>query len=156
PTRACQASLPISQSKALIWMSRRSGISNGSTILAKEMRPVGEMTLCFDVVVREAAKSGPSEGTRAMDCTLNDPCQAHGSTVCLGQRPRVVGPVGIVKSPGTRQQGGQPGHHSRFAAPARPSILMAGSTASMSHLRVSRAGPTAPTHGPPDCADSES
>src|SRR5690606_19662011 len=59
-------SLPINQSKLLIWMSRRSGISKGSAILANEMRPVGEMTLCFDVVVREAAKSGPSEGTRAV------------------------------------------------------------------------------------------
>ena len=36
----------------------------GSAILAKEIRPVVEMTgLSFFEAVREAAKSGPSEGS---------------------------------------------------------------------------------------------
>ena len=49
-TRACQASLPMSQSKLLTCSARRLGTSRGSTILANEVREA----------VRETAKSGPS------------------------------------------------------------------------------------------------
>ncbi len=39
-TRACQASLPTSQSKEVVWRCRRFGTSRGSRIFAKETREV--------------------------------------------------------------------------------------------------------------------
>jgi hypothetical protein len=58
-TRACQRSLPRSQSKLSVWRARRSGTSIGSRIFAKESRPVTVIAvfMCLDVV-REAAKEG--------------------------------------------------------------------------------------------------
>src|SRR6478752_5233226 len=63
-TRACQRSLPSSQSKLSVCRPRRSGTSSGSWILAKEMRrdAVRFATASADGAegVREAAKRGPS------------------------------------------------------------------------------------------------
>src|SRR6478609_3293648 len=63
-TRACQASLPRSQSKLSVWRPRRSGTSRGSKILAKETRreAVRFAMASADGAegVREAAKRGPS------------------------------------------------------------------------------------------------
>ena len=62
-TRACQRSLPSSQSKLSVCRASRSGTSRGSRILAKETRP--EAVIALDIVwvaVREAAKEGPSTG----------------------------------------------------------------------------------------------
>src|ERR687889_17808 len=53
-TRACQASLPTSQSNEVVCRCRRFGTSSGSRILAKDRRGV----------VRRAAKRGPSDGRR--------------------------------------------------------------------------------------------
>src|SRR3954467_12797096 len=64
-TRACHRSLPISQSNDSAWRASRSGASRGSPILAKEMRLVREgLTADLLLALREAAKSGPSEGSR--------------------------------------------------------------------------------------------
>src|SRR3954447_922420 len=67
-TSACQSSLPTSQSKLLVWRSRSFGTSRGSEILAKEMRRgargFSAVLLGFLLVLREAAKRGPSEGSR--------------------------------------------------------------------------------------------
>ena len=51
-------SFPISQSKLSVWRARSCGTSRGSEILAKEMRR-GLLLVLF--LLREAAKSGPSE-----------------------------------------------------------------------------------------------
>src|SRR5680860_1027947 len=62
-TRACQRSLPSSQSKLSVCRARRSGTSRGSRIFAKEIRP--EAVIAVETVwvaVREAAKDGPSTG----------------------------------------------------------------------------------------------
>src|SRR6476661_2444145 len=62
-TRACQRSLPSSQSKLSVWRASRSGTSRGSRIFAKERRP--EAVRAVDTVwvaLREAAKDGPSTG----------------------------------------------------------------------------------------------
>ena len=62
-TRACQRSLPSSQSKLSVCRARRSGTSRGSRIFAKEIRP--EAVVAVDTVwvaMREAAKDGPSTG----------------------------------------------------------------------------------------------
>src|SRR5512139_1575139 len=60
-TRAFHLSLPSSQSKELVCSARRSGTSSGSLIRANETRfgPVAGFE-----ALREAAKSGPSEGSR--------------------------------------------------------------------------------------------
>jgi hypothetical protein len=62
-TTPCQASLPTSQSKLVVWRSRSLGTSRGSEILAKEVRC--GLRSVRDLVLREAAKRGPSEGSRA-------------------------------------------------------------------------------------------
>src|ERR671924_1653390 len=60
-TRAFHLSLPSSQSKELVCSARRSGTSSGSLMRAKETR-YGPVAV-FEAL-REAAKSGPSEGSR--------------------------------------------------------------------------------------------
>src|SRR3954454_5214472 len=67
-TSVCQSWLPTSQSKLLVCRSRSFGTSRGSEILAKEMRRGAVLffeVLGFFSVLREAAKRGPSEGSRA-------------------------------------------------------------------------------------------
>ena len=62
-TRACQRSLPSSQSKLSVCRASRFGTSRGSRIFANETRP--EAVIALDIVwvaVREAAKKGPSKG----------------------------------------------------------------------------------------------
>src|SRR5512132_3046487 len=62
-TRACQRSLPSSQSKLSVCRARRSGTSRGSRIFANDRRP--EAVRAVDTVwvaLREAAKDGPSTG----------------------------------------------------------------------------------------------
>src|SRR3954462_2097204 len=63
-TRAFHLSLPSNQSKGSVCSARRSGTSRGSLIRAKETRfgPVAVVE-----ALREAAKSGPSEGSRRTD-----------------------------------------------------------------------------------------
>src|SRR5438034_6807568 len=69
--RACQASLPISQSNDSVCRARRFGTSSGSRILAKEVRggapgipdlplPERELSEC-DLPERETAKMRPSK-----------------------------------------------------------------------------------------------
>src|SRR5690242_21224319 len=60
-TRAFHLSLPSSQSTELVCRARRSGTSSGSLMRAKETR-FGPVAV-FEAL-REAAKSGPSEGSR--------------------------------------------------------------------------------------------
>src|SRR5262249_54701732 len=63
-TRAFHLSLPSNQSKDSVCSARRSGTSRGSLIRAKETR-FGPVAV-FEAL-REAAKSGPSEGSRRTD-----------------------------------------------------------------------------------------
>ena len=58
-TRACQRSLPTSQSKLSVWSARSCGTARGSEILAKEIRRGAE--IAGVLVQREAAKRDPSE-----------------------------------------------------------------------------------------------
>src|SRR5919199_791462 len=84
-TRACQRSLPRSQSKLSVCSARRSGTSSGSWILPKLTRPEAVRAVDFEGAVREAAKEGPSTG---LEC---DPISAHanqpGSAVHRGAEP---------------------------------------------------------------------
>ena len=62
-TRACQRSLPRSQSKLSVCRAKRSGTSRGSRIFAKDIRP--EAVVAVDkvwVAMREDANDGPSTG----------------------------------------------------------------------------------------------
>src|SRR5690349_1667470 len=67
-TRACQRSLPSSQSKLSVWRARRSGTSNGSRIWANDRRPEAVRAVdTFWDAVREAAKEGPSTGLTELE-----------------------------------------------------------------------------------------
>ena len=63
-TSVFQASLPTSQSKLLVWRERSLGTSRGSVIFAKEMRRGARGFSMVLLVLREAAKRGPSKGSR--------------------------------------------------------------------------------------------
>src|SRR4051794_36277401 len=78
-TRVCQRSLPSSQSNESTCRARRFGTSRGSRIFAKLMRrgALVEAELGFSEAVREAAKSGPSDGSRAVQRMQNHLCQGH-------------------------------------------------------------------------------
>src|SRR6476620_9918105 len=67
-TRACQRSLPSSQSKLSVWRARRSGTSRGSRIWANDRRPEAVRAVdTFWDAVREAAKEGPSTGLTELE-----------------------------------------------------------------------------------------
>jgi hypothetical protein len=78
-TRACQRSLPSSQSNESTWRARRFGTSSGSRIFAKLIRR-GALVVAEEVreAVREAAKSGPSDGSRSVQRMQNHLCQDTG------------------------------------------------------------------------------
>ena len=90
-TRACQRSLPSSQSKLSVCRARRSGTSRGSRIFAKEIRP--DAVIAVDTVwvaVREAAKDGPSTGF------LKLKVQRHRANTFSARRHRSDKAVGAV------------------------------------------------------------
>src|SRR3954447_19000041 len=92
-TRAFHLSLPSNQSKDSVCSARRSGTPRGSLMRAKETRfgPVAVIE-----ALREAAKSGPSEGSRR-----TDGAHARPST---SENPRETG-VQVVDSQRAAQKG---------------------------------------------------
>src|SRR3954447_19577183 len=83
-TSACHSALPTSQSKLLVCRSRSLGTSRGSLIFANEMRRGARgfaELLGFLLVLREAAKRGPSKGSRThleMTSTNHNPADRAG------------------------------------------------------------------------------
>src|SRR6478609_6429574 len=109
-TRACQRSLPSSQSKLSVWRARRSGTSRGSRIWANDRRPEAVRAVdTFWDAVREAAKEGPSTGLTELELSAR-PAPVASGTWLRRQRGSVTD-LTVRGSPRTPGLGNRSGHH---------------------------------------------
>src|SRR3954470_24811074 len=104
---SCHASLPTSHAKLEVWRSRSCGTSRGSEILAKESR--GGAAGCSVLVraclllLREAAKRGPSEGSWANQVLSTN----HSPAVRAGWKHLRADAKGDTNAESTQTQPGQ-------------------------------------------------
>src|ERR1700755_2408692 len=101
---SCHASLPTSHAKLEVWRSRSCGTSRGSEILAKERRcgaAVSVLRACL--LLREAAKRGPSEGSRANQMASTN----HSPAVRAGWKHLRADAIGDTTAESTQTQPGQ-------------------------------------------------